>query len=257
MSKENNFLFYGIILFSVLVLSVTVFLVGSNLSNSFSGMAITPSQNSGNTKSLKPSVPELQQNSGSENSVILMSDLIDNAAGIEGNPDAQVIVIEYSDFQCPFCRTWFNESKSQLNEYIEDGKVLFVYKDFPLSNIHPMAVSFAEAARCSGEQDKYFEFHDLIYSEQDKFGSNTVTQISSSDLKDWAVELNLDSDEFNSCLDSGKFSDEIQANLVEGSSFGVQGTPSFLIGKANGEPQLIRGAQPFSTFKSVIDSLLN
>lgn len=189
--------------------------------------------------------------------------LLDGEAASLGDPTAKIVVIEYSDYQCPFCRRWFNDVKSQLDkEYIETGKVQFIYKDFPLS-FHPMAIPYAQAARCAGEQDssgnydKYWEYHDKIFEEQQKFGSGTISNLTVDDIKQWAEELGLDTTQFNSCLDSGKYANDVQANFSEGQGVGVSGTPSFIIGKRDGTGQLIVGAQPYSVFKSTIDALLN
>ncbi len=266
--NENNLLLA--VIFSAVLLSATIFVVGGNLSESVSGISIiasdtekTNNKDSGNSDTVNlgdsdsGNTKQANTNTGNSGSTIKLSDLLDTAAGIEGNENAKVIVIEYSDYQCPFCRSWFNSSKPLIDDYVKQGKVLFAYKDFPLNNIHPMAKPYAEAARCAGDQGKYFEFHDKIYSEQNALGTGTVSSITKDDVKQWAVNLGLNSTEFNSCFDSGKYSDAVESNLLEGGKFGVQGTPSFLIGLADGEGQLIRGAQPAATFKSVIDALLS
>lgn len=247
------------ILFAAIILSFSIFAAGSGVGNSLSDLTKTisgiqggsaPPQDSGNVAA----APQPNQQPTEQTKEI--KGLLQGAAGTLGNKDAPIVIIEYSDYQCPFCRSWFSNSKSQLDkEYIETGKVLFIYKDFPLS-FHPMAPVYAEAARCAGDQQKYWEMHDKIFNEQGKFGQGTVTNLTADDVKKWAGELSLDTTQFNSCLDSGKYTNAVQANFNEGTDVGVSGTPSFVIGKANGTGQLIVGAQPYSVFKSAIDGLL-
>ena len=119
-----------------------------------------------------------------------------------------------------------------------------------------MAQPYAEAARCAGDQGKYWEFHDKIFVEQDKFGQGTISNITKDDVKKWALDLGLSATEFNSCLDTGKYNSVVQSNISDGSAAGVGGTPSFLIGKRGGTGQLLVGAQPYTSFKAAIDSLL-
>lgn len=173
-----------------------------------------------------------------------------------GEKDAKVIVIEFSDFQCPFCRRSYTDTISQLKkDYIDTGKVLFVYRDFPLSSIHPSASSAAMAANCANEQGKFWEMHNKIFDEQNKQGQGTV-QFSSDDLKKWADEIGLDTDKFNSCLDSQKYKDEVDKDFQDGVTAGVTGTPTFYIGNPKDGYTEIVGAQPYSVIRQVIDSML-
>jgi protein-disulfide isomerase len=167
-----------------------------------------------------------------------------------GNKDAKVTIIEFSDYQCPFCRVFWKDSFAQLKkEYIDTGKVRFVYRDYALS-FHPMADPSAQAAECADDQGKYWELHDKIFAEQEKKGQGTV-QFTLQELKQWASSIGLDSAAFNACLDSGKHKDEVKKDLDAGTAAGVTGTPSFFI---NG--RFIVGAQPYSTFKTLIEEEL-
>lgn len=170
---------------------------------------------------------------------------------IEGEPtlgqeDAPVTIVEYSDYECPFCSKFFSESYGKLKEeYIETGKVKLVFKDFAL-DFHPLAVPAAAAGNCVQAQlgnEKYFELHDLIFANQ--------RSLSVSQLEAWAVELGVDKDEFNTCVSDEEVLAEINGDLVEGSQLGVSGTPSFFI---NGN--LIVGAQPYAVLKQMIDAEL-
>ena len=169
---------------------------------------------------------------------------------VMGNEKAKVTVIEFSDFQCPFCRSFWSGAFQQIKkEYIDTGKVKFVYRDFPLS-FHPAAISAAQATECAKDQGKFWEMHDKIFSEQEKQGQGTI-QFSVSDIKNWASQIGLDTKTFNQCLDSGKYKSEVEKDIADGSAYGVSGTPTLYI---NDNP--IVGAQPFSVFKAIIDGEL-
>ena len=162
-------------------------------------------------------------------------------ARIKGNPEAPVTIVEFSDFQCPFCKAAESTLKEVLTKY--SGRVKLAYLDFPLSEIHPKAQSAAEAARCAGEQGKFWEYHDALYADQSKLdGAGLVTS---------AVALNMDEKSFRSCLDSGKFKSKIEADREQGIKVGVAGTPGFFV---NGV--FLSGAQPQAEFEKIIDSQL-
>lgn len=177
-----------------------------------------------------------------------------------GDEDAPVTIIEFSDYQCPFCRKFWTESFQQLKkEYIDTGKVKFVYRDFPLDSIHPAATPAAEAANCvreEGGDEAYFEMHDKIFQEGNILdGGDPITgpvrgtaQFGATELKEWANDIGYNID---SCLDSGKYRSEVQKDLSDATSAGGQGTPYFVI---NGKP--LSGAQPYSVFKQIIDAEL-
>lgn len=177
-----------------------------------------------------------------------------------GQENAPVTIIEFSDYQCPFCRKFWTETFSQVKEqYIDTGKAKLIYRDFPLTNIHPMAAKAAEAAECVQEQagdEAYFEMHDKIFAEQNVMDGGdpnngpvkSTVQFTAQDLKDWANELGYD---IGSCLDSGQMSSEVQSDLRDGQAAGGRGTPYFVI---NGKP--LSGAQPFSAFQQAIESEL-
>lgn len=182
-----------------------------------------------------------------QNAIVEVSEDDDPAMG---NKNAKVAVIEFSDYQCPFCRTFWRDSLPQLKkEYIDTGKVRFVYRDFPLS-FHPMAAVSAQAAECAEEQGRYWEMHDKIFSEQDEKGQGTV-QFTVQELKGWAFEVGLDANKFNKCLDSEKYKLEVEKDFNDGSVAGVSGTPTFFI---NGRS--VVGTQPYSVLKNIIEEEL-
>jgi len=168
-----------------------------------------------------------------------------------GNPKAKITLVEFSDFQCPFCRSFWSGAFQQIKkEYIDTGKVRFVYRDFPLS-FHPAALPAAQAAQCAHDQGKFWEMHDKLFEEQARQGTGTV-QFSETDIKQWASQIpGLDMNKWTVCVSSGKYISEIDKDTKEGTSYGVSGTPTVFI---NGKP--VVGAQPFSAFKAEIDTLL-
>jgi len=164
----------------------------------------------------------------------------------KGDKDAPVTIIEFTDYECPFCKKFYTQTLGQIEkEYIDTGKVKYVVRDFPLG-FHPNAQKAAEAAECAGEQggnDGYFKMHDKLFDNGVKGGV--------SSFKQFAGQIGLDTGKFNTCLDSDKMASEVQKDMKEGQSYGVQGTPAFFV---NGK--LISGAQPFSAFKQAIDAEL-
>jgi protein-disulfide isomerase len=175
-----------------------------------------------------------------------------------GKKDAPVTIVEFSDYECPFCKRAFTEVLPQLKkEYIETGKVKLVYKDFPL-DFHANAQKEAEAAQCAFDQrgdSLYYQFHDSIFG-QTKGGG---TGLALTELPVIAKKLGLDQAKFQQCLDSGKNEQEVKDDMAEGGKIGVAGTPSWIIGKSTGdsiEGKLIVGAQPYAALKEVIDSAL-
>jgi len=158
-------------------------------------------------------------------------------ARLRGNPKAPVRIVEFSDFQCPYCRTAEPTLKDLLAKY--EGRVSLAYRDFPLRQIHGQAQLAAEASRCAGEQGKFWEYHDQLFANPDK--------LDRKNLVDFASSLKLDEKRFDSCLASGKYRPQIETDLQEGMRAGVEGTPGFFI---NGI--LLSGAQPESAFEQII-----
>ncbi len=168
---------------------------------------------------------------------------------VMGSPDATVTIVEFTDYQCPFCQRHSLQTLPQIKkEYVDTGKVKYVLKNFPLTQIHPHAISAAEAAECAGEQGKYWEMHEKLFSEQKQWaGSNDASAV----FKSFAKELGLDEKAFDECMTSERYKDKIMADQKEGIAAGVTGTPAFFI---NG--QFISGAQPFQVFQQMIEQAL-
>jgi len=175
---------------------------------------------------------------------------------VKGDPNAPITMIEFSDFQCPFCARFFTETLPLIQKnYIDTGKVKFVYRDFPIPSIHQNAIPAAIAAECADEQGMFWEYHDKIFENQilwqDLDNQNVVRT-----FEQFAKELVLDTDTFNTCLESAKYLEEVQNDLNEGVSYGVTGTPGFFIGNEKIGYGMVSGAQPYAAFQQVFDQLL-
>ena len=161
-----------------------------------------------------------------------------------GDKNAPVTIVEFSDYECPFCGRFFLQTYPQIKkEYIDTGKVKLVFRDFPLG-FHQNAQIAAEAAECVrkfGGDTAYFKMHDKIFANQES--------LSEANLKLWASEIT--GADISACLASGEKTAEVNKDLQEGQSYGVGGTPSFFV-----DGIMIEGAQPFSAFKQVIDAQL-
>lgn len=156
-----------------------------------------------------------------------------------GKADAPITIIEFSDYQCPFCRQWHEQVFSKIKETYGD-KVRLVYRDFPLYGLHPEAEAAAEAADCAGEQKDYWDYHNLLFTGNKDLGTDTYLS--------YAQSLKLNTDTFKKCLDDHKYQAEVKADYDYASQLGVRSTPTFFV---NG--LAVVGAQPFEVFQQVID----
>lgn len=159
-----------------------------------------------------------------------------------GPEDAAVVIVEFSDFQCPYCSKFSTETLPSIREAYGDT-VRFIFRDYPLNSIHPYAQKAAEAGQCAQEQGLFWEYHDLLFANPEA--------LTVPDLKNFAEQVGADATQFDDCLDSGKNQNEAVLDLQDGQAAGITGTPGFVI---NG--LLLKGAQPFEVFQQVIDQLL-
>jgi len=167
-----------------------------------------------------------------------------------GKADAKVTIIEFGDFQCPFCRAFWRDTLPRIKkEYVDTGRVRIVFRDFA-QDVHPEALMTAMAAECADDQGKYWEFHDKAFREQDRRGRDVV-RYRIADVKRWATEIGLEPTAFNECLDSERYKAEVQKDYKDGADIGMTGTPVFFI---NG--RALVGAHPFPTFQKVIEEEL-
>ncbi len=166
-----------------------------------------------------------------------------------GPEDAPVVIIEFSDFQCPFCKRFHASTLPQIiEEYVKPGKVRFVYRDFPLTRIHPNAGLAALAAECADEQGRFWPYHDRLFERQDEWGPSPNAQAL---FERYAEELGLNVEQFSACLSEQRYAEEVIKDLQDGVKYGVRGTPAFFI---NGRK--LEGAHPFERFKALIDAAL-
>ncbi|PKH56128.1 thioredoxin [Shewanella sp. Choline-02u-19] len=169
-----------------------------------------------------------------------------------GEKTAQLAIIEFSDYQCPYCKRFINKTFPKLkSSYIDTGKVQYLTRDFPL-NFHPKAKGAAIAANCSLQQDAYWSMRDSLFE--------NMKQLSDEVYQQAAASLSLDMNKFSSCLLDEAIANKIQQDVAYGTSLGIRGTPSFIIGRVENNqlinPKLVVGAQSFETFALLIDSLL-
>lgn len=173
-------------------------------------------------------------------------------SSILGSPTAPITIIEFGDYQCHQCYNWFHNTKPAIFEnYVDTGRVNFIFVDMAfLGRDSPKA---AQASYCAEDQGKYWEYHDLLYLSQEPQIDNGWA--NPERLKAFAFNLGLDMELFENCLDSGKYSKRVQFNIDEAKKHGINGTPGFFIVGPDGQ-QKISGAQPYSVFKLVLDSMI-
>lgn len=159
---------------------------------------------------------------------------------VRGNKNAKITIVEYSDFQCPYCSSFHTTMQQVMQAYPNDVK--WVYRHFPLDSIHPVARKAAEASECAGDQGKFWEYTDQLFANQQS--------LSLSSLSSFAETVGLNVNEFDACLSSGKYALKVETDLQEGVSMGVRGTPGSFI---NG--QTIPGAVPFEQMQAAIEKL--
>ena len=174
----------------------------------------------------------------------------DMGSPILGDPSAQVTIVEFGDYQCHFCALWFHEIKPDISEkYLDTGIANLVFVDFAFLGRDSMKA--AQASYCADDQDMYWPYHGILYeSQMDEIDGGWA---SLSNLRNFAVELGLDVDEFNGCMASGKYVERVEHNTKIAREHGVNSTPTFFIVGPGDQQFMIRGAQPFDVFKRTID----
>ena len=226
--KSNKILVASIIFSSVLLSASIVFL----------GLQLNPQQTNDMYQEYRDSIkPDTKNNDA-----------------VLGSMDAPLTMVEYSDYQCPYCRKYFEETYPRIkSEYIDKGLLKVIFKDFPLPG-HPDGIIASNAAECAREQSNdatYYAFHNAVFKSQGSWKQGTVG-ISKENLFSIVEELGLDSEKFNSCFNQNKYHDEIIADIFAGEKAGIQATPTFIV---NGT--YIEGALEFEEFKKIFDAILN
>jgi protein-disulfide isomerase len=166
-------------------------------------------------------------------------ELLEMARGVEsGDPAAPIRIMEFSDFQCPACQAFFRGVKPMLDrEFVDEGRALFVYYDFPLVDMHPNAFLAARAARCAGDQDAYWPYHDRIFQAQPEWSGLSDP---AGRFERFAAEVGLDQGAFRSCLRSDRHAEVVTANMLLGAQLGVSGTPTVILDTGEGRPIWVR-----------------
>jgi len=177
-------------------------------------------------------------------------DLVANGSPVDGAPNARITIIEYGDYQCTYCMKFHESSlKTIKDEYIETGKANLVFQDFALNG--PASVMAAEASHCAKDQNKFWEYHDEVYENWDGENTGWVTKDA---LNQFAQNVGLDIDEFESCMDSAKYRQQVLDTYKFGQSIGINATPSFLI-ISDGKIVKITGNQPIDVFRKTLDGI--
>jgi protein-disulfide isomerase len=175
-----------------------------------------------------------------------------NGSPLLGSSNAPITIVEYGDYQCSNCQRFATQVKPLIIEnYINTGKVKLIFKDFTIYGSD--SVNGAIAAHCANEQNKFWEMHDFMYQNQKAINSGWLSVDS---IKKLASDIDLDTQQFKTCFDSKKYAQKVTENFNDGKAAGVKGTPTFIIINGEGQMVTVQGAQPFSTFKQVLDKML-
>lgn len=170
-----------------------------------------------------------------------------------GQADAPVTIIEFTDYQCPFCSRHYEQTFGAIKSaYIDTGKVKYVVRDFALS-FHPHAQKASESTECADDQDAFWEMHSVIFSKQQEW-SSVADAVPL--FKQYAADLGLNAATFASCLDNGTYEEEVMKDMTDGQTAGVGGTPAFWVVGPDGTGELIEGAFPYATFQEAIERYL-
>ena len=190
-------------------------------------------------------VPPTAQNPPTSNIKVT----IDDSDPVLGSADAEIKIVEFSDFQCPFCQRAADGAVADFknSDYFKNGEVSLVFKHFPLNSIHPQAQKAAEASACAQDQGKFWEMHDIIFVNQ--------RQLDVTSLKSYAGQIGLNQADFDSCLDGGDKAGKVNADLKQASEAGGRGTPYFVLINKDGDTTAVSGAQPWVNFEAAIKSL--
>ena len=199
---------------------------------------------------LKEDLANLRETLGRPRPIVAL-----DGAPRKGNADSQVVLLEYSDYECPFCIRHFRETMPLIEKnYIATGKILYVFRDYPIDQLHPQAVKAHEAAQCGAEQDKYWPMHTALFG--------VPAQHSPEGLEATATKVGLDLTKFRECIASGRTTAGIRKTAQDATSFGAQGTPAFFIGLLDKETNSVRvtralsGALPFAQFAQAIEAAI-
>jgi protein-disulfide isomerase len=204
----------------------------------------------------KPQTPQVIQQPQQQPQQVIIKEVSLDDDPWKGNQDAPITIVEFSDFQCPFCSKFFRETLSQIEaNYVDTGKVKFVYRDLPLEGIHPNALIAHIAAECADKEGKFWDYHDALFEKQAEWQRLASTEINVK-LTEYATAMGLDDSDFESCLKDQSVAKEVRDDALDAGKYGATGTPTFFIGNEKiGFTKLV-GAQPYSSFQLTIDPKL-
>ena len=244
--------FNTLIIIIIIAIGVAAFLGGLHISNLDSNQI---SQEELNDAIAKLELKILQNKLPSSQPIIELKISADNDP-IIGNSNAPITIIEFSDFQCPFCAKFHIQTLPKImDEYIKDGKVKLVFRDFPIQSIHSNALLASAAAECANEQGKFKEMHDKLFENQNEWNSKNTDNVIIL-FNQYSLEMEIEEEKFDSCLRNGKYVKEIQKDLEDGRAYGISGTPGFFIGNDEIGFIELKGAHPFENFKGIIETQL-
>ncbi len=174
---------------------------------------------------------------------------------IIGSPSAEIIIVEYSDTECPYCKQFHSTLRRVMDEYGKSGKVAWVYRHFPIDSLHSRARKEAEAMECANElggSAKFWEYTNLLYQT-----TPSNNGLDPAELPKMAKTVGLDVTKFNACLSSGKYADKVEADYQDAIKAGGTGTPNSILVSRDGTKTVVKGAQPYENLKNILDALLN
>ncbi len=232
--QEGLYVLSAALVIASIILSFSVVYAANTIAGKTTLAADDPGSQQAQQQQQTPPAQQQQQ----QQQIVQVS--VDDDPSI-GSENAKVVMIDFSEFQCPFCGRFARDTLPQIKtNYIDTGKVKFVYRDFI---VHSTSQKAQEAAQCANDQGKYWEYHDLLFENQGALDDES--------LKTYASELGLNTNNFNSCFESRKYKSEVEKDTSDGRSYGVSGTPTFFI---NGKKMV--GAQPYDAFRQEIEAAL-
>lgn len=178
---------------------------------------------------------------------------VDEDDHIRGNPNAPIVIIEYSDYDCPFCKNYHETMNQVMDNYGATGQVAWVYRHFPIEQLHPNAAGIALASECVanlGGNDAFWSFSDLIFGERERNAKTNITKLSS-----YAAQAGVSEAAFDTCVEEGRFIDKVNEDFADAANAGAQGTPYSLV-LVGGQQGVINGAQPYEAVTQILDTLI-
>jgi protein-disulfide isomerase len=248
MTLSKDYIYGIVIVVLVALLTVSVFTNGFGIipakgtSGNCNPGTMTGTENTSGTANVSGSTGTADEYAGLQQMPLTVGSL-----PVQGQASAPVTWIEFSDFECPYCQMLFSQVDSQLiPAYVQTGKVKMYFRNFPLTQIHPNAEAAAEASRCANEQGQFWAMHDKLFTEQGTWAGASASD-AQTDFIGYATGLGLNATQFTSCLTAGKYANDIQTDLQDGQSFGVQGTPGVFV-------MLPKSQTDFTALKNVVSA---